>query len=155
MIISVRYQLGTILVLGAAEVGSSLWLLLRFPSDGPINAYAGFLGYEAGRLVCWIPLAGFCSLLCLWLRRRSVFASSRRKASIDESRGVGASFELILAFMLGFAIETITSLCYWATPYSRGVRALYESAWYWDRVPRQNDYGWPSLKGYLFDHLIP
>ena len=108
-----------------------------------------------GRLVCWIPLAAFCSFLCLWLSRTSVFASSRRKARIDDSRGFGASSQLILTFMIGLAIETIASVCYWATPYSTGVRALYESVWYWDRIPRQNDYGWPSLKGYVLDHFVP
>jgi len=151
---SIKYLLSWFLILGAAEVGSSLWLLLRAPLDGPTTVYAGFPAYEVGRLICWLPLAALGGLSWFLLNRTPVFAGIRRNVSNDQPGEFGSYLNFILAFAIGFATETFTSMCYWRTPYSRGVRALYESVWYWHRVPRQSDYGWPSFRGYFLDHLI-
>lgn len=68
-----------------------------------------------------------------------------------------ASFPLFLALAaLALCLETLTSFGYWChSPYSEPVRALYESVWYWRRVPRPSDYGWFSLAGYFVDRLKP
>jgi hypothetical protein len=150
---SIKYLLKFVLLIGVAEVGSSFWLLSRAPVDGPTYFYNGFPDYEIGRLVCWLPLTALVSLLWVALSRTSGFGGAKTILGNDQSRKYGPY--LILAFAIGFAIETFTSVCYWMIPYSVGVRSLYESGWYWHRVPQQSDYGWPSFKGYFLDHMIP
>ena len=129
-----------LLSLLVADVGASLWLLILSPTD--TEAYSGFLPYEAWRAFCWIPLALSGCLLLKWMYVR---------VSGDSD----AALAFALTSAIGVSIETLTSFCHWKSPHSRGVRALYESAWYWHRVPRPGDYGWPSFKGYLLDHFIP
>jgi hypothetical protein len=141
---------GFLLVTLFAEIGASFWLLLVAPADGPTEVYSGFLNYEAWRALCWIASIGLTSLLYSFLPQRIPFP--------EGGRAVGKSNPLLFfisASALGFSIETLTSICYWKSPHSRGVRALYQSIWYWHRVPRPNDYGLPSFKAYFVDHLIP
>lgn len=133
-----------ILITAVAEVGSSTWRLLRAPADGPTNVYAGFPGYETGRLACWLPVALLGALLLAWLNRRFAFAQKSRVIR-----------DVAIASTIGLAVELITSIFYWSTPYSAGVRGMYQGIWYWHRIPRQSDYGWLSLEGYVIDHLIP
>jgi hypothetical protein len=138
-----------VVVLLVAEIGSSLWRLLRFPSD----IYPGSLNYVGGRLLFWLPLVIIVNVLWSLIEKR--FESSIGQPNAEPGKRKQASQSAPLVLALGFAIETFTSIGYWMTPYSRGVRALYESVWYWHRVPSQGDYGWPSFKGYFVDHLIP
>lgn len=150
---SKRYTLGCFFILGGAEIGSSMWLVLRAPADGPTNVYSGFPDYEFGRLLCWAPAVGISALFWFLLNRRLASAGVRKNTGQDQPSRPHPC--LISTLAVGFAIETFASVCYWMTPYSKGVRALYESAWYWHRVPHQSDYGWPSFRGYFLDHLIP
>jgi len=152
---SIKYLFKFALLIGAAEVGSSFWLLSRAPVDGPTYFYNGFPDYEIGRLVCWLPLTTLVGFLWFVLSRTSRFGVAKAIQGSDESRKYGPYLDCILAFAIGFAIETFTSVCYWMIPYSEGVRSLYESGWYWHRVPRQSDYGWPSFKGYFLARIIP
>lgn len=134
-----------------AEVGASLWLMLLVPSDSPIETYSGLLGYEMGRVICWAPLAAFITLLFTVVQRR--LPSPKDGESPRNSNSL-AVFILSVA-AVGLLIETITSLCFWKGPHSTGVQELYESIWYWHRVPSQSDFGWPSFRGYFLDHLVP
>jgi hypothetical protein len=133
-----------------AEIGASLWLLLLAPLDGPTEMYSGFLGYEAWRALCWAPLAAIIALLSAFVGQKLAF----RKGGLASRNSSPLRF-LISATAIGLSVETLTSICYWKSPHSRGVRALYQSVWYWHRVPRQSDFGWPSFRGYYVDHLIP
>lgn len=137
--------MGFFLVVLLAEVGASLSLPLLGPTDSPIEVYySGFFDYEAWRAFCWIPPAVLITLLYTFSEQRL----GRRAGSSGPPR------LYILASISGLSVETLTSTCYWKSPHSKGVRALYESVWYWHRVPRQSDYGWPSFRGYFLDHLI-
>jgi hypothetical protein len=136
---------GFFLVVLFAEVGASLLLPLLGPTDSPIEAYySGLFDYEAWRALCWIPTAVLIALLYVFLEQRPGRPTG--------SSGPARLFSL--ALVCGLGVETLTSTCYWKSPHSKGVRALYESVWYWHRVPRQTDYGWPSFRGYFLDHLI-
>jgi hypothetical protein len=137
----------------AAEIGSSLWLLLRSPADGPIYDYHSFLDYEAVRLLCWASLVAVAGILWLLANRGLGFTGPSNRANNETSKIARRPVLLVSYLALGLAIETLTSVLYWRTPKSEGVRNLYQSIWYWHRVPGQSDYGWPSSMGYLADHL--
>src|SRR5215470_16914112 len=47
--------------------------------------------------------------------------------------------------VLAVAVEFLTLVSYWKSASSVHVRELYESTWYWNRVPRPSDIGWPSF----------
>jgi hypothetical protein len=141
-------------LLGAAEFGSSLWLLIDAPLDGPISTYAGVPDYEAGRFLCWLPLAllgGFVWFLLNRLLSRTVASPSKS----ERAHALALAAKLVFACLIGFCVETLVSSCYWGSSYSRGIRAFYQSVWYWNRVPLPADLGWPSFKAYFLDHLIP
>jgi hypothetical protein len=129
----------------AAEMLASLWRLLRLPTD----TYIGVADYELGRMLYWLPLVGLAIVFV------STFESKFQALKAREyTRQRLLRFAAMAA--LAFCVEALTSFGYWwHSPHSHRVRALYESVWYWHRVPRQSDYGWPSFAGYFMDHLMP
>lgn len=129
----------------AAEMLASLWRLLRLPTD----TYIGVGNYELGRMLYWLPLIG------LGLVFVSIFeAKFQTLQSNEKTRRLFLHFVAVAA--LAFCVEALTSLGYWwRSPLSGSVRTLYESVWYWERVPRPSDYGWRSFPGYFVDHLRP
>jgi len=129
----------------AAEMLASLWRLLTLPTDTDI----GVGNYELGRMLYWLPLIG------LGLVFVSTFeAKFQMLQSTEKTRKRFLHFVALAA--LAFCMEALTSLGYWwCSPHSGPVRALYESVWYWERVPRPSDYGWRSFAGYFVDHLRP
>lgn len=142
---------GLFTVLLAAEVGSSLWCLLTLPTD----TYLGSLNYIGGRLLFWSLLIALFSVLWFLLGWRLGYLRHGPEAERRVRRQLSHTVRVAVAFGTAFAVELMTTACYWASSLSTGVRALYQSVWYWHRVPRQSDYGWPSLRGYLVDHLVP
>lgn len=134
-----------------AEGGASLWLLLRSPFDGPLESYYfSLFDYERGRALWWISFVALIVLIYALLQRRL-------RSLADKQALPNSSFLALLTgtLAIGLIVETLTSICFWKSPSSKGVRAMYESVWYWERVPRQSDYGWPSFRGYFLDHVIP
>jgi hypothetical protein len=131
-------------VLFVAETGSSLWLMLRSPFDGPIDSYLG-------RLLYWLFIAVFCLAVWVFLARQSASADDRRDKSHKPNR-FGQLGSLGVTIVIGLAIEVLTSISYWKSSYSRGVRDLYQSIWYWHHVPQPSDFGWPSFRGYAWAH---
>ena len=129
----------------AAETLASLWCLSRLPFD----TFIGVGDYELGRMLYWLPLMGLAI----------VFVSTfRAKFQVLKAGQNWRQRLLHFAAMaaLAFGVEALTSIGYWwHSPHSYRVRALYESVWYWHRVPRQSDYGWPSFPRYFVDHLMP
>jgi hypothetical protein len=101
-----------------------------------------FWVFEAGRLYYWIP--AFVTFVAVWIvTRRSI-------------RWRGRPFEAwIFAATLGVGLEVLTSVLYWRSNRSFDVRDLFQSPWYWGRVPRVGDLGWHSFPIYLYHHLIP
>jgi hypothetical protein len=142
---------GFVAILFMAEIGSSLWRLLRLPFD----AHAGSLNYIAVRLLIWLPLVVLLGIPWFLIERRFRSSTDQSKAEDGKPRRQPQSAVLLLLFGAGFAIETLTDLLYWHSSFSTGLRTLYESVWYWHRVPAPNDYGWPSFRGYWLDHLTP
>jgi hypothetical protein len=144
-------SIGLLSVALFAEVGASFLLPLLGPTDSPIEAYySGFFDYEAWRAFCWIPPAILIAFLYTLLEKRFALPNDGRAPD-----NLSMLRFLILWLISGLSLETLTSIGYWKSPHSKGVRALYESVWYWHRVPRQSDYGWSSFRGYFVDHLIP
>ena len=108
------------------EVLTSLWVLLTLPTD----TYIGVGNYELGRMLYLLPLIGLAVVFLSTLEAKFQTLKSRQN-----------NRELFLHFValatLALCVETLTSLGYWwHSPYSEPVRALYESVWYWGRVPR-------------------
>ena len=134
----------------AAEIVASLWLLLRSPADGPTLIYKGFPDYELGRIFYWLPLMVLAIIFLSLLEVRLHAHSEDGKAA--STRKPLTHFVAML--VSAFSAEALTSVGYWHSYRSSGVRALYESVWYWHRVPRPSYYGWPSFLGYFVDHLI-
>lgn len=132
------------LVLFAAEIGSTVWFLLRTPFDSPTD-HMGFMAAFGGRLLCWIPIAVVIRALCFLPRWRLAVSVSASEVTGDQSWVARGCVRFVLYVAIGFAIEALTSVCYWKTPWSKAVRELYESSWY-DRS---------SLRGYLLDHASP
>jgi hypothetical protein len=129
----------------AAEMLASLWRLLTFPSD----TYIGVGNYELGRMLYWLPLIGLALVFV-----SSFEAKFQMLQASEKTRKLFLHFVALAA--LALCVETLTSLGYWwRSPHSGPVRALYESVWYWERVPRPSDYGWRSFAGYFVDHLKP
>ena len=142
---------GLFIVLFTAEIGSSLWRVLTLPSD----AYPGSLNYVVGRLLFWLPLVVLLRILWSLLGRRFEPSTDQPKDKNGKRKGQSPSPPLVLVLGAAFIIEMLTDVLHWESRYSSGIRVLYESVWYWHRVPSQTDYGWPSFRGYFVDHLIP
>jgi hypothetical protein len=131
-----------------AEVMASLLLLLTLPTDSPIETYySNFFDYEAWRIVWWTPLTVVIVYLYGFIKPMITAASNKRSTS----RLLHLTGARLAS---GLAIESLTSVCFWRGSHSKGIRALYESVWYWHRVPRPSDYGWRSFRGYFIEHLI-
>jgi len=125
-----------------AEVFASGCIWSEAPTDTLRVLYAGFWHFESGRLPYWIPVLISSGLLwgVCWYGLRL---------------GRHRAFAWIFGGGLAAATEISTSALYWRSAASEYVRNLYESGWYWHRVPQANDLGLPSFRGYLWSHLVP
>ncbi len=138
-------------LLCAAEVAASWWVWGTIPTDTIKDRYAGFWAFEAGRLHFWVPIAASLLLPLLivaWYARRRH----------DHAKGIQhRSFIRWWLFVaaLGVGSEVLTSALYWRSARSSDLRTLFQSVWYWQRVPQATDMGWPSFRGYLWAHLAP
>jgi len=125
-----------------AEVAASWWMWGRAPSDSIRVWYSGFWVFEAGRLHYWVPVSA--SLLALWIVG---WYALRRHGRLVTWWLSGAA--------LAVGLEALTSVLYWRSAQSSDLRDLFQSIWYWHRVPQASDMGWPSFRIYLWGHLIP
>jgi len=129
----------------AAEVLASLWRLLTLPTD----TFIGVGNYELGRMLYWLPLIGSALVFVSTFEAKFQMLQSRERTHKP-------FLHFVALAALALCVEALTSLGYWwHSPHSETVRALYESGWYWRRVPRPSDYGWRSFGGYFVDHLKP
>ncbi len=142
-----RIAIPSVIVLCAAELFASWWLWARFPTDSVRVLYPGYWIYEAVRLGIWLAIltAEFAAL---------VMYGRKKGGHANEYHPLHGFRNWVLALCGGFVLESITSCLYWLTPRSTPIRDIYQSDWYWDRVPRATDLGWPSLVGYWRDHAI-
>jgi hypothetical protein len=131
-----------VLFLCGAEVAASWWVWGRAPTDSIRVWYPGFWAFEAGRLLYWVPI--FASFLTLWI---VVWYALRRHSHLITL--------WLLATALGVALEVLTSVLYWRSAGSSDLRNLFQSMWYWHRVPQGSDMGWPSFRIYLWTHFVP
>jgi len=138
----------TFLVLSVAETGSSLWLMLRSPFDAPVDNYLG-------RFLCWLFITMVCLAVWIFAARQFASANDPRDKSHERPNRFGQQASVGGTIAIGLAIEILTSISYWESSYSRGVRELYQSVWYWHHVPQPSDFGWPSFRGYLWAHSMP
>lgn len=129
-------------LLCGAEVAASWWVWGRAPTDSIRVWYSSFWVFEAGRMHSWVPL--FASLVALWI---VVWYALRRHGRLIAWWLFGA------ALVVG--LEVLTSVLYWKSARSSDLRDLFQSIWYWHRVPQASDMGWPSFRIYLWNHLIP
>ncbi len=129
-------------LLCGGEVAASWCVWGGAPTDSIRVWYSGFWVFEAGRLHYWLPLLAI--LLALWTVGWYVL------------RGHGGLITLwLFTVALGVGLEVLTSVLYWRSARSLHLRDLFQSIWYWNRIPQASDMGWPSFRGYLWDHLIP
>ena len=128
------------LFLCGAEAVASWWVWRRAPTDSIRVWYSAFWSFEAGRLHYWIPILGALLAFCI------VAYALRRN---------GRFITWWLFSAAGVGVEVLTSVLYWRSAQASDLRNLYESIWYWHRVPQASDMGWPSFRGYLWDHLLP
>jgi hypothetical protein len=127
----------------AAEMLASLWRLLTFPSD----TYIGVGNYELGRMLYWLPLIGLALVFVSSFEAKFLMLQASEK-----TRKLFLHFVALAA--LALCVEALTSFGYWwHSSHSGPVRALYESVWYWERVPRPSDYGWRILRVILWTIL--
>jgi hypothetical protein len=128
------------LLIGAEGLASwSIWGLA--PTDTLRVWYPSFWAFELGRLRYWIPMLVLAALL--WGLGWSGL-----------HRRIGRVLSWVLSGAVAVATEIGTSIWYWKSSASVYVRGLYESAWYWNRVPEASDLGWPSFRGYMLAHLV-
>lgn len=125
-----------------AEVFASGYIWSEAPTDTLRVLYPGFWHFESARLIYWIPV--LISAALLWCVCWYALRAARQRV-----------FAWVLGGGLALATEISTSTLYWKSAASGYVRGLYESAWYWNRVPQADDLGWPSFRGYLWSHLVP
>jgi hypothetical protein len=140
-------------VILAAEIVSSWRLWGGAPTDTIRISYSGFWNYESGRLFYWAPLLLLCILLWFLIARAVMRPRSHANAG-QGYRSITSGWFWIPAFGIALALEISTTVLYWKSAASMHVRNLYESIWYWHRIPQSSDLGWPSLEGYLLDHLV-
>lgn len=130
----------TVLLIGAEGLASwSIWGLA--PTDTLRVWYPTFWAFELGRLRYWMPVLALAGLLwgLVW------YGLHRR---------IGRMLAWVLSGAVAVAVEMGTSTWYWKSPASIYIRGLYESGWYWNRVPQAGDLGWPSFRGYMLAHLV-
>jgi hypothetical protein len=143
-------------LLFSAEIIASWLIWARAPNDSIRVQYSYFWIFEAGRLHYWVSvlivIAAGCVVGLYFLRRRQLYrakhvhGSYQRKHFIERwTLGVG----------LTLALEIITSALYWRSEVSYGLRDVFQSAWYWHRVPKASDMGWPSFRIYMWEHVVP
>jgi hypothetical protein len=125
-----------------AELVASWWIWGRAPTDSIRVWYSGFWAFEAGRLYCWIIV--FAALLVIWLLGWYRLLRHR-----------GWMISWLFCVVLGVGLETATSIFYWRSTWASGIRSLFQSVWYWHRVPLASDLGWPSMRIYIWHHLVP
>jgi len=134
--------LAYLLLLFSAEVAASWWIWGRAPADSLRVWYSGFWAFEAGRLRSWIPV-----LVLFLLMSIVAWFLLRRSAGLIVGWLFGAT--------LTIGLEVLTSLLYWKSSQSSDLRSLFQSIWYWHRIPQASDLGWPSFRIYLRCHLTP
>lgn len=125
-----------------AEIAASWWIWNRTPTDTIRVWYSGFWPFEVGRLHYWVP--AFACTLVLWMVAWYALLRKGRPAT-----------QWLFTAVLAAGLEVVTSVLYWKGPQSSSIRGLYQSVWAWNRVPQANEMGWPSLRIYLGDHLVP
>jgi len=142
----VRHLSLLIAILGA-ELVASWWLWGGAPTDTLRVSYVGFWSYEIGRLSCWMAFLPLFVVAWLIVWRGLSWAIHPKSSWL---------FYLLVSAVqiLALALEVSTSVRYWHSSSSIGVRNLYTSIWYWHRVPSPSDQGWPSLKGYILNHAF-
>jgi hypothetical protein len=135
-------------LLCGAEVAASWGVWGRAPTDTIRDWYAGFWAFEAGRLHYWVPV--FASLLTVWIVAWYALRPH------DHAQGIQRRYLWwLFVAASGVGSEVLASALYWRSARSSDLRSLFESTWYWDRVPQASDMGWPSFQGYLWAHLAP
>jgi hypothetical protein len=131
-----------VLLFFGAELAASWWIWGRAPTDSLRVWYSSFWTFEAGRLHYWIPV--FTSFLALggvaWY-------------ALGQSRSLTTRW--LIGSTLAVGLEVLTSILYWRSARSSDLRGLFQSMWYWHRVPQANDMGWPSFRIYMWNHLVP
>ncbi len=142
-----RIAIPSVIVLCAAELFASWWLWARFPTDSVRVWFSGYWSYEVVRFGIWLAVltAEFAAL---------VMYRCKKGRDANEYNPIHGFRRWVSALCGGFVLESTTSCLYWLTPRSTPIRDIYQSDWYWDRVPRATDLGWPSLVGYWRDHAI-
>jgi hypothetical protein len=140
--------------LWCAEIAGSWWIWTDAPTDTIRVQYHRFWDFELERLHGWTSIFGF--LIAGWvvihcLRRHQVSS----KDLSEKYRRQRLIVLWIATITSGLLLEVLSSVVYWKNPSSVHIHYLYESAWYWGRVPTSRDLGWPSFRGYLCDHFIP
>jgi hypothetical protein len=135
-------------LLCCAEVIASGWVWKNAPTDTIRDAYSGFQSFEYGRLRYWVPVFVVCLLVFL-----TVYLILRKPRAGRSLRNPAVCWAF--GAVLAICAEVGASVSYWMSPASRHLRNLYQSAWYWHRVPMASDLGWPSFAIYMWHHLIP
>jgi hypothetical protein len=136
----VRFAIFVLLLFGA-ELAASWWIWVRAPMESIRTSYADFWTLEVGRLRYWIPV--FAASLALGAAAWYVF------------RYQGTIKRWLIGSALAIGSEVVTSILYWRSTESSALRDLFQSVWYWHRVPHENDMGWPSFRIYMWNHLVP
>lgn len=131
-----------VLVLFGAELAASWWIWGRAPADSLGVWYSGFWAFEAGRLHYWILL--FVLFLTLgglvWYALR---------------QHIGLTIWWLIGSALAIGLEVLTSILYWRSDESSDLRGLFQSIWFWHRVPQASEMGWPSFRIYMWNHFFP
>lgn len=142
-------------LLFSAEVIASWWIWAEAPTDSIRVFYSNFQVFELERLGGWITVfvSGLTLLLLPWIL-------TSRKRDIENARGgLNVFRDPIVFWTVGLIAavfgEVLTSIVFWVSSTSLHIRRLYESVWYWNRVPQSSDIGWPSFRVYMWQHFVP
>jgi len=135
--------------LSLAEATGSWWIWARSPSDSVRVWYSDFWAFEASRLHFWV--LAFASVMLLTIAAWYCF----RRWSDNHNKAQGSTVWWLPSMVIAVGLEVSVSRLYWMSSKSFCIRSLYQSIWYWHRVPQPSDLGWPSFLGYMFAHFFP
>jgi hypothetical protein len=147
--------LALVALLFGAEVVASWWIWTEAPTDSIRVRYSSFEVFERDRLVGWIIVFASVLIVLFFLRLLAL-----RKRGIEDARENLNVFSDPIPFwtvglVAAISLEVFTSVLYWKSSTSLHLRRLYESVWYWNRVPQPSDIGWPSFRIYMWQHFVP